>query len=150
MSLADTDEDYPGEPDFVGDLLVLSQPSLDELDTELDQDAAVAAKDWHTATGGRVGLDDDLEDLTLADADGKKGARKIPFYDVAFNYVAAFDLDAIGRRARGEEDEAMEEDEQDEQDAAEDEEDEPAREGKGEEPKQEPKKGWGFGLFGRK
>lgn len=83
-----------------------------------------------------------VEQLSLANAGVEKKGKKPAFYDVAFNYVAAFDLEAIARRAAGEVVEVQEVQEDVEMEEEEEfvEAVKPAT----------PAKGWGFGLFGRK
>ena len=173
------------EPDFVGDLLPLDTSDLDALDRELESDYVTISKAWYAATGGQVGEQDKdevvepedlpVDELSLAAGGSKKTAgkdskkkvksKKPAFYDVAFNYVAGFDLDAIARKAGLQgavaEDEPVkaanaksqsapaamevEEEEEEEQEESDEEEEEAV-------PVQEaPKKGgWGFGLFGRR
>ncbi|KAL8293159.1 hypothetical protein RQP46_000853 [Phenoliferia psychrophenolica] len=145
-------------PDFAGELLPLSPAAFDALDAALGADYDRFSKRWCEASGGQVGASEP-EDLPLAELNldgvlGKKSAKKAAFYDVAFSYVVAFDLEAIARKAglRGD---VVEEEEktvavkekvqkkmqvEEESDAEEEEEEKPAQE----------KKGWGFGLFGRK
>jgi len=154
---AEDDEDVgTSDPDFVGHLLPLASADFDELDRELVADYLKTSKEWYAATGGKVGdlepEDLPVEDLTLRPSAAAGGAstsasksksKKPAFYDVAFNYVAGFDMEAIARKAglRGEvvEEEEAEEDSEDERmPAASEEKPAPA------------KGGWGFGLFGRK
>lgn len=189
VDLADDDE-----PDFVGDLLPLTPADMDALDRELESDYTTISKAWYAATGGHVGDEDEdvvepddlpVEALSLA-AGGKKGmdqnknknksqkkTKKPAFYDVAFNYVAGFDMDAIARRAglqdaveaeiqpqvdsvsgtgRKEQGDASAMEAEDAGDASDNNEEED--EDEDEEPvvQEAPKKsgGWGFGLFGRR
>ena len=55
------------------------------------------------ATAGARPTGDEPEDLPLAELDlagvQRRVAKKAPFYDVAFSYVVAFDLEAIARKA---------------------------------------------------
>jgi len=91
-----------------------------------------------------------LAELTLDAGAGEEGkGAGVAFYDVAFNYVAAFDVDAIARRARGE---AEDEDRNEGEDEAEDDDvdDAPEEPAKGEGEAAKKAGGWGFGLFGRK
>lgn len=153
LASLDVDDEEPVQADFAADLLPLSPSTYSSLDTALDLDYAQASKGWFDLTGGVVlpTVGDEPEDLPLAelDLDGVAGiskgkGKKEEFYDVAFSYVVAFDLEAIARKAglRGvvesrEEEGGMEVEEGGE-------------EGEKPEVKVEGKKGWGFGLFGRK
>lgn len=81
-----------------------------------------------------------------AGTEGGKKSKKPIFYDVAFNYVVSFDLDAIARKAGLAAEEVKDVEMVDREEADEEEEEEE------EEEKKEvvgAKKGWGFGLFGR-
>ena len=150
------DSDDPAEnaeaPDFAGELLPLTPAAFVALDVHLATDYDRFTKCWGEATGGRV--DRDPENLSLAELnlDGSRGtkaaAKKQPFYDVAFSYVVAFDMEAIARKAglRGEvkpdvvEQVVPKMEVDDEEESGEEDEDAKPAE----------KKGWGFGLFGRK
>lgn len=150
------DEDEQRDHDFIADQLPLDDASFDALDRELEADYDRISKEWSEATGGKVGEGADEEDdvaagvrdLSLAEGakdKQKKRKAKVPFYDVAFNYITAFDLDAIAVKAglvaapdqaetapsaqAEQEDKAVQEEEQELQPA---------------------KRGWGFGLFGRR
>ncbi|KAK4052428.1 signal recognition particle subunit srp68 [Microbotryomycetes sp. JL201] len=154
------------EPDFADDLLPLSDESFDELDRQLEADYIVLSKAWFGVTGGLVGDNLEPEDLAVDELEigsepSKEKAKKKPaFYDVAFNYIAAFDMDAIARRAGLKQGAAgVAEDDDDEfHEAAEGEDDEQQgmdAEEEDEEQVQEQeaqpaKRGWGFGLFGRR
>lgn len=150
---AEDDEDAgSSDPDFVGHLLPLTSADFDELDRELDADYLKTSKEWYAATGGKVGdlepEDLPVEDLTLRPSAGGASSsasnRKKPaFYDVAFNYVAGFDMEAIARKAglRGD---VVEEE------AEVDSEEEPMAAAPTEEKAAPAKGGWGFGLFRRK
>lgn len=156
-SLDDEDEDN-AEPDFIGDLISLTSTEFDALDAQLEADYIKTSKEWYAATGGNVGEDVEPEDLPIADLSlvggaKEKKSKKPDFYDIAFNYVAAFDLEGIAKKAglRGEVEEEVEvqkggakvesEEEEDDERMAEEQQttSEPAK-----------KSGWGFGLFGRK
>lgn len=84
--------------------------------------------------------------MDLDSPSGRKKEKKLAFYDVAFNYVAGFDIDAIARKA-GLAPELVQvvvpvvDEQEDEED---DDEEMEVKEEVVE------KKGWGFGLFGRK
>ncbi|GAA6029079.1 hypothetical protein JCM8097_001583 [Rhodosporidiobolus ruineniae] len=145
------------DEDLVATVLPLDQAAFDRLDAELELDEQGLGKGWYAATGGDVhGADEAAEDvaaLSLSAAGGKKGkgkeGKKGPaFYDVAFNYVAGFDFDAIAVKAGLKE--AEEEEEvapvKGQAQAESDEEMEQEEEVKEEKPKS---LGWGFGLFGR-
>lgn len=115
------------------------------MDLQLHAAEDKIAKAWFNATGGVVpelGEDLGVGELTL---DDEKKTTKMPFYDVAFNYVGGIDLEAIARKAglRGEI--------VDEEVAAVETKDDVAM-AAAEEPKVvvEKGKGWGFGLFGRR
>ncbi|GAA5981072.1 hypothetical protein JCM11641_001445 [Rhodosporidiobolus odoratus] len=150
-------EEAETQHDFVEDVLPLSPSSsfnaaLDVLDTTLEADYENLSRRWFAATGGAVENADlpSMEDLSIspsvAASDPAKGKQKKgpPFYDVAYNYVTAFDLDAIavkaGLRAAPQDEETKMQVEHEE-----------ARKKPQEQAQQEtPKKrGWGFGLFGR-
>jgi signal recognition particle subunit SRP68 len=83
------------------------------LDAELEEDYVEISKRWFEFTGGKVGadaendaMDEDLPavaglslDPTSAASKEKSKSKKPPFYDIAFNYVTAFDLDSIAVQA---------------------------------------------------
>lgn len=146
----DEDAGAASDVDFVGHLLPLASADFDELDRQLDADYLKISKEWYASTGGKVGEDLEPEDLPVEDLSlrasapgkGKSKSKKPAFYDVAFNYVAGFDMEAIARKA------GLRGDVVEEEQEAESEEDEPMQ---AEEEKPTPvKSGWGFGLFGRK
>ncbi|BGP50455.1 signal recognition particle subunit srp68 [Rhodotorula kratochvilovae] len=151
-SAAEEDND-DAEEDLVAPALPLSEEAFAALERALEADEARLAPEWFDANGGAVSGELGVEGLSLDADEGegeKDGKRKVPFYDVAFNYVAAFDMDAIAARAglsgaagavAGAAD-AMEEVAQ----AAAAETDEQAEE----EAEKPAKRGWGFGLFGRR
>lgn len=131
----------------------LDRASYDLIDRQLEADYEQLGKDWFEATGGKVEGGDEVDELPVEDLSlsekgkEKEKANKQPaFYDVAYNYVVAFDMEAIAKKAglrKGEEEEEetvaqsekMEVDESDN--------------GKREEAQWTPKKrGWGFGFFG--
>jgi signal recognition particle subunit SRP68 len=142
----DEDVDTSSDPDFVGDLLPLSTSDFDSIDRQLDADYIKTSKEWYAATGGQVG-DVEPEDLAVEELSlrpggsaGKK-SKKPAFYDIAFNYVTAFDMEAVAQRAglRGEVSEEKEVKE-----------DVKMVEAPTEAKAAPAKSGWGFGLFGRK
>ncbi|CEQ40675.1 SPOSA6832_02336 [Sporobolomyces salmonicolor] len=146
LDLSDSSSD--GSHDFVADLLPLDEGSFDKLERSLEADHERISREWFEATGGKLDVADDLavEDLSLSDSkardQGKSRSKKPAFYDVAYNYVVAFDMEAIARKAGlGAPDEAEEA------------EDQPMHEEKVEEKEQQEtpsNRGWGFGLFGRR
>ncbi|GAA5991718.1 hypothetical protein JCM10908_001108 [Rhodotorula pacifica] len=92
------------EHDFVADRLPLDPPSLDALDSDLDADYQRISRDWFTATGGQVGADEeglDIARLSLAEGSHQAPApsKKVPFFDVAYNYVTEFDMNALAVKA---------------------------------------------------
>ncbi|KAK4704893.1 signal recognition particle subunit SRP68, partial [Phenoliferia sp. Uapishka_3] len=144
------------EPDFAGELLPLETPSFDALDASLFADYDLFSKRWCEVSGANVNAAEP-EDLSLAELnlDGLvntvRKTKKPEFYDVAYSYVVAFDMEALARKAglRG----AMVEEVEDIKKV----EVEPTANNKmavdkaeEEEKPQQEKKGWGFGLFGRK
>ncbi|GAA5842003.1 hypothetical protein JCM9279_002753 [Rhodotorula babjevae] len=161
----DGDEDE----DLVAPVLALDEGSFAALEQALEADERRLAREWFDAAGGRVpgaeGADGDDEDdeldlgeLSLAEGDKAQQQQrpKVPFYDVAFNYVTAFDMDAIAARAglggagagaavrAGETAAAAptqaapaDDDDDEEEEEVEQQQEKPA------------KRGWGFGLFGR-
>lgn len=141
---AGLDPNPAGESDLLPAAVPLAGAAIDALDAALAADEQRLALEWHAAAGGNPDVAEELGGLSLEEEGLRTRAGGVAFYDVAFNYVAAFDVEAIARRARGEvEGEAEEEGEVEEE---QEEEDEPAK-GEEEAPK---KSGWGFGLFGRK
>lgn len=150
------DDEEERDHDFVVDQLPLDDASFDALDRQLEVDRI--AKEWFEATGGKVGETEDEEDdvaagvrdLSLAGGakDQQKKKAKVPFYDVAFNYVTAFDLDAMavkaGLVAAPAETAATPASAQVKEEAK------AAPGTKEEEDPQPAKRGWGFGLFGRR
>ncbi|GAA5824905.1 hypothetical protein JCM5353_002925 [Sporobolomyces roseus] len=141
-------EEGEGEHDFIFDLLPLDQASFDTLDRELEADYERLGKEWFEATGGNVEEGEEADNLTVDELSltekGKGKSKKPAFYDVAYNYVVAFDMEAIAKKAGlrgGEEAGTMEV-----------EEDSKVEEKKAEEEQQSTpsKRGWGFGLFGRR
>ncbi|GAA5953866.1 hypothetical protein JCM21900_005495 [Sporobolomyces salmonicolor] len=146
LDLSDSSSD--GSHDFVADLLPLDEGSFDKLERSLEADHERISREWFDATGGKLDVADDLavEDLSLSDSkahdQGKSRSKKPAFYDVAYNYVVAFDMEAIARKAGlGAPEEAEEA------------EDQPMHEEKVEEKEQQEtpsNRGWGFGLFGRR
>ncbi|GAA5961477.1 hypothetical protein JCM3765_003596 [Sporobolomyces pararoseus] len=146
------DEEGGGEHDFIYDLLPLDQASYDSIDRQLEADYEQIGKDWFEATGGKVEGGDDVDDLPVEDLSlaekgkGKEKANKQPaFYDVAYNYVVAFDMEAIAKKAglrKGEEEvETVAQSEKMQIEGSNSE--------KTEEAQSTPKKrGWGFGFFG--
>ncbi|GAA6005102.1 uncharacterized protein JCM10292_005567 [Rhodotorula paludigena] len=155
-----SDEHDDGEEDLVDPVLPLEEHTFAALEAELDADEKQVGDAWFDTTGGEPAASSsvDVGALSLDEPEQgqeeKKKERKVPFYDVAYNYVAAFDLDAIAARAglassdsanavaaataaAGAAGEAMQQDDEAEE----------------EEEKEEPqpaKRGWGFGLFGRR
>jgi len=114
----------------------------------LEADYERLGKEWFEATGGNVEEGEEADNLTVDELTltekGKGKSKKPAFYDVAYNYVVAFDMEAIAKKAGlrgGEEAETMEV-----------EEDSKVEEKKAEEEQQSTpsKRGWGFGLFGRR
>ncbi|KAI5474494.1 signal recognition particle subunit SRP68, partial [Pseudohyphozyma bogoriensis] len=141
-SLADSlDTDDYEDVDFVGDLLALSASEFDQLDKDLAADSERAGHDWYAATGGKVDVEPEDLEVEGMDLEGGKKVKKEAFYDIAYSYVAAFDIDAIARKAglapelapvvQEDVKMAVEEEVEVEQQST-------------------PKKGWGFGLFGRR
>ncbi|KAM0790647.1 hypothetical protein ACM66B_004507 [Microbotryomycetes sp. NB124-2] len=163
----DDAEDFD-RTDFADDLLPLSDASFDKLDEQLESDNVSLSRGWFSATGGRVGNNLEPEDLAVDELEIAPGPstkpktkKKPAFYDVAFNYVAAFDMEAIARRAGLKAGAVADEDEDEFHEAAEDdeqamdaeEEEYHSQEEEEEEQQQEQqpaKRGWGFGLFGRR
>ncbi|BGP02174.1 signal recognition particle subunit SRP68 [Rhodotorula toruloides] len=151
-------DDEERDHDFIVDQLPLDDESFDALDRELEADYDRISKEWFEATGGKVGENADEEDdvaagvrdLSLAGSakDKQKRKAKVPFYDVAFNYVTAFDLDAMavkaGLVAAPAEAAATTAPAQVKDEAK------AAVGAKEEEEPQPAKRGWGFGLFGRR
>ncbi|KAK4056954.1 signal recognition particle subunit srp68 [Microbotryomycetes sp. JL221] len=174
---AAAEQDYE-DVDFADDLLTLNSDMFDPLDHQLEQDYQNFGKAWYNATGGKVGKDVEPEDLPVDDLglddarvqrdDNKNNkTKKTPaFYDVAFNYIAAFDMEAIARRAGMKPSQRSAEDEEDDEfhEAGQEDDDthnesgdeamhdaEDGQDSEEEEEQQQPaKKGWGFGLFGRR
>lgn len=107
-------------------------------------------KDWYDATGGKVEEDDEVdelpvEDLSLSEQSKGKGKAQPPFYDVAYNYVVAFDMEAIAKKAGLRNDQ-----EEPEAKMHVEEVDERKREEEMKQQQSTPsKRGWGFGFFGR-
>ncbi|POY72351.1 hypothetical protein BMF94_4653 [Rhodotorula taiwanensis] len=101
----DSVEDSAADHDYVADRLPLDSPSLDSLDAELEADYQKVSQEWFAATGGKVeGRQDDLDLSKLSlSADVSRTSKttipKVPFFDVAYNYVTAFDMDAIAEKA---------------------------------------------------
>lgn len=149
QSISMEDEFPEDDPDFIGDILKLSQAEFTSLDSDLTQDYDDFSNAWFVATGGKVGVDDlEVDALELNEGEGKAKEKKGPaFYDVAFNYIAAIDMEKIAVKAglRGDvnEKEEVEEDDEDEEMESEEEEEVPVK------VTTPAKKGWGFGLFGR-
>lgn len=162
-SSADDDET---EHDFVADRLPLDASSFDALDADLEADYQRISREWFAATGGRVGADEeeglDIARLSLADGGHPRATsekkKKVPFFDVAYNYVTAFDMDALAVKAglliptepgvnssQTVAQAASEEDEEEEQDAS-----SPPQQLQEEQQPTPTKRGWGFSLFGRK
>lgn len=138
-SALDEDDEETPEHDFVGHLLPLTSADFDELDRSLEADYLRISKEWYAFSGGRVGDLDAMEDLNLEETTAPK-SKKPDFYDVAFNYVAGFDMEAIARRAGLRGDEVVESESESEEEEA------PVVQ----EPTPTKKSGWGFGLFGSK
>ncbi|GAA5897687.1 uncharacterized protein JCM6883_006784 [Sporobolomyces salmoneus] len=143
-------EDEEEEHDFIYDLLPLDQASYDEIDRKLERDYEQFGKDWFEATGGKVESGGDevdelpVEDLSLSENKGKEKATKQPaFYDVAYNYVVAFDMDAIAKKAGLRKEEEEEETKEEKMEV-----EEKAKE-KDQQQSTPSKRGWGFGFFGR-
>ncbi|BGO93770.1 hypothetical protein NBRC10512_004559 [Rhodotorula toruloides] len=144
--------------DFIADQLPLDDASFDALDRELEADYDRISKEWFEATGGKVGENADEEDdvaagvrdLSLADGKKEKKKAKVPFYDVAFNYVTAFDLDAMAIKAGLVAAPADAPATTAPAHAQVTEEAKAAVGTKEEEEPQPAKRGWGFGLFGRR
>ncbi|GAA5873588.1 hypothetical protein JCM8547_005624 [Rhodosporidiobolus lusitaniae] len=150
------DGDDSSSHDFIADVLPLLPPSTSspsaastgpfaDLDRELEADYAAISKAWFDATGGNVGDGmPEVADLSLADAgkEGKKKGKKPAFYDVAYNYVTAFDMEALavqaGLRAPPEEDKVMEVQVEEKEEPVVEQQATPSK-----------SRGWGFGLFGR-
>lgn len=101
----DSVEDSAADHDYVADRLPLDSSSLDSLDAELEADYQKVSQEWFAATGGKVeGRQDDLDLSKLSlSADVSRTSKttipKMPFFDVAYNYVTAFDMDAIAEKA---------------------------------------------------
>lgn len=140
------------------DLLPLDQASYDAIDQQLETDYEQVGKEWFEATGGNVEGDDadelPVQDLSLSDSSekgkGKASTKQPAFYDVAYNYVVAFDMEAIAKKAGLRKDteddtvtrptEATESDIPGEGTVA----------GEENQSSTPSKRGWGFGLFGRR
>ncbi|GAA5899553.1 hypothetical protein JCM5296_006943 [Sporobolomyces johnsonii] len=159
LDLSDSSSSSDGSHDFVADLLPLDAGSFDTLERTLEADYDRIGKAWFEATGGKLELelgDDEadelaVEDLSLSDSNakgkGKGRAKKPAFYDVAYNYVVAFEVEAIARKAGL----RAEEEEEEEEEAMQEEEEEVEEKEKEKEEQGTPsKRGWGFGLFGRR
>jgi len=136
------------EHDFVYDLLPLDQASYDRIDQQLEVDHEQFGKDWFEATGGKVEGGDEVDELPVQElslSEAKSKSSKQPaFYDVAYNYVVAFDMEAIAKKAGlrkeegGEEAKKVQVEQTSEGEKKEDEQSTPS------------KRGWGFGFFGRR
>ncbi|GAA5825291.1 hypothetical protein JCM3770_000901 [Rhodotorula araucariae] len=162
------------EGDLVAPALPLVEAAFAALERALAADEARLAREWFDASGGAAAAGGELSvdglslDTDPAKSEGEgegegeeRREPKVPFYDVAFNYVAAFDMDAIAARAglgggpttmtttsAGAPD-AM--DEVARAVAAEGEGEGAAAGAHGDETLDKPaKRGWGFGLFGRR
>lgn len=160
-SSADDDET---EHDFVADRLPLDASSFDALDTDLEADYQRISREWFAATGGQVGADEEGLDIArLSLAEGRPRAvtsekkKKVPFFDVAYNYVTAFDMDALAVKAglliptEPVVDSSQQAVSQGQQDEEEEEEDTSSPQKQQEQEQPTPtKRGWGFSLFGRK
>lgn len=160
VSSADSDSEH----DFVADRLPLDARSLDGLDSDLEVDYQRISSEWFAATGGHVGADEeslDMARLSLADgslAGEDQRKKKVPFFDVAYNYVTAFDMDALAIKAGLRIPTAPERAAHDDTSSpvgsaedAEDEEEEDVAPPPQEDAQPTPtKRGWGFGLFGRR
>ncbi|GAA6024403.1 hypothetical protein JCM11491_003540 [Sporobolomyces phaffii] len=142
------------ELDFVYDLLPLDQNAYDAIDRQLEGDYDRLGKEWFEATGGDVedrGDDADelpVEGLSLAESSAAAATktRAPAFYDVAYNYVVAFDLEAIAKKAGlRPEDDAGEPEPMQVEEAS-----EPEKKVEEEQQSTPSKRGWGFGLFGRR
>ncbi|TNY23241.1 hypothetical protein DMC30DRAFT_414283 [Rhodotorula diobovata] len=153
----DADADDDEAEDLVAPVLPLDEHAFAALEAQLGAHERRLAREWFDAAGGRVPGSEELglEGLSLDGAEEeeeeeKAKAPRVPFYDVAFNYATAFDMEGIAARAglagaaaaapagqveqpvearEGEEEQEEEEEEQAEKPA---------------------KRGWGFGLFGRR
>lgn len=103
-SAAESDSDQ----DYIADRLPLDSASFDSLDAELDSDHRAISQDWFAETGGRVGTSEEQLDFSRLSLSGDaappaatsaSAKQKVPFFDVAYNYVTAFDMDAIAEKA---------------------------------------------------
>ncbi|GAA6063103.1 hypothetical protein JCM10212_003301 [Sporobolomyces blumeae] len=158
LDLDDDEDDSGRDPDFIADLLPLVPSAFDETDRQLEADHVCVSKEWFEATGGEPNdVGDDAADRLRVDAlsldpssSSSSKSKKPAFYDVAYNYVVAFDMEAIAKKAglRGD----VEEDVEEVEEEAQSEEASPVVEDKGEEEQQSTpsKRGWGFGFFGRR
>lgn len=165
LPTSSADDDDETEHDFVADRLPLDASSFDALDADLEADYQHISRDWFAATGGQVGADEEGLDIArLSLAEGRPRAvtsekkKKVPFFDVAYNYVTAFDMEALAVKAglliptepgvnssQTVAQAAGEEDEEEEEDAA-----SPPQQQQEEQQPTPTKRGWGFSLFGRK
>ena len=143
-----TAEDETGH-DFVADRLPLDASSFDALDADLEADYQRISREWFAATGGQVGADEEGLDIArLSLAEGRPRAatsemkKKVPFFDVAYNYVTAFDMDALAVKAGLliPTEPVVDSSQQAVSQGQQDEEAQPTP----------TKRGWGFSLFGRK
>ncbi|SCV71437.1 BQ2448_3025 [Microbotryum intermedium] len=162
------DMEYVDEIDFIADSLPLHESDFTALDSSLNHDYDRFAKDWFNATGGRIHDPEDLPVAAMSLEASSGGAskmskkrkipkkKKTPFYDVAFNYVTAYDMDEIARRAGllgpvEEEVTSPAADTMDEDEDEDEELDEEEEEKEKEKPVEVKKSGWSFGnLFGRR
>ncbi|KDE09580.1 hypothetical protein MVLG_00475 [Microbotryum lychnidis-dioicae p1A1 Lamole] len=167
-TLDDEDMDHVDEIDFLAESLPLRESHFAALDASLNQDYDRFANDWFNATGGRIHEPEDLPvgamSLEASSGTASKALKKrkisrkkkVPFYDIAFSYVTAYDMDEIARRAGllGPVEEGVTSptaDAMDQGEAEEAEEEEEMEEEEEEKPVKAKKSGWGFGsLFGRR
>ncbi|KAM0753415.1 hypothetical protein T439DRAFT_322324 [Meredithblackwellia eburnea MCA 4105] len=147
-----SDNSHDGEQekeDFSSHLLPLDEDAFASLAADLEKDYEEISRAWFEATGGVLENEADLppiSSLSLEDVQKREKERRPKFYDIAYSYVVAFDMDKIARKAglkAGEvEEKEMEVDQGDEE--SEEEQEEQVQ------PQEQKRGGWGFGLFGRK
>ena len=130
--------------DFSRDLLALSDKQINALDTDFLADESTTSREWSLQRAAQI-EQNDVEDLPIDELnlDGTttttKKEKKLPFYDIAFSSIVAFDIEAIARMAglRGEIAKEVQKEEEVKMEIV-------------EEKVPDKAKGWGFGLFGRK
>ncbi|GAA5926239.1 uncharacterized protein JCM15063_000223 [Sporobolomyces koalae] len=146
------EEEGQGDQDHVFDSLPLDESSFDALDRQLEAEHDQIGRDWFDATGGKVeaGQQDaiPLAELSLSDKKSSQTSQQPKFYDIAYSYVVAFDMDAIAQKA-GLRSEHVEQ--TDATDVVASVSDAAIEETEPQEQQSTPsKRGWGFGLFGRR